>query len=644
MTRVHGRAAALLGVLAVLLSIAGAFAAPAGAADLVSIRAVDTRELPIVRVSALFAGDRPDLAAVAVRENGKVVPDIDVVPVSESTRPAGVVLVIDTSGSMKGAKLDRAKAAAARFIERKVATDAVAVVAFDNEARIAANFTADAALLKATIDGLQASGETALWDGVRLAAGLFADRRDVLPYLVVLSDGADTVSSTTFEQALGAVSGVGAGVFPIALTGGGESDVAALRRIAEETGGSVAETTDASRLDTLYEGVQRVLQNQYEISWTSTADTSSGTLDVSVKLGDAVASASVPVRAVGVGDVAQPRVIDRPFAPGPLGSREGIILLLVLAAAAAGLFGAGVAAYLARDDAPLAIIDAYTRGGSPAAAAPAAAEDRELVPEAVRRAVEATARLTGGGGLLVQLERKLDAADLKLKAQEFVVFYAAGLLLLVLGVGIAGGALLALAAGIIGALLPIAVLNQLAERRRGAFTRQLPDALQLLASSLRAGYSLVQGLEAVASEIDDPMGRELRRAVLETRLGRDLEVALDDTARRMNSPDFDWVVIAIRIQREVGGNLAELLTSVAETMVSRERLRREVSSLTAEGKLSAIIVGALPFGLGGVLMVTNPGYLGPLIASTTGKAMILGAVVLTCAGFVWMRKIIQISV
>jgi tight adherence protein B len=203
---------------------------------------------------------------------------------------------------------------------------------------------------------------------------------------------------------------------------------------------------------------------------------------------------------------------------------------------------------------------------------------------------------------------------------------------------------LALAVAIIAALAPIAVLNQLAERRRSAFTRQLPDALQLLASSLRAGYSLVQGLEAVSDEIEDPMGRELRRAVIEARLGRDLEVALDDTARRMNSPDFDWVVIAIRIQREVGGNLAELLSSVAETMVSRERLRREVSALTAEGKLSAIIVGALPFGLGAVLMVTNPGYLGPLLASTIGKVMILGAVTLTCAGFVWMRKIITIDV
>lgn len=637
---------AVLGIaVAAIVGIAGFVtgAAPATAADLVSIRAVDTREFPTVRVSALFTGERPDLGAVAVREEEAVVPDIDVVPVAESSRPVGVVLVVDTSGSMKAqGKLDRAKEAARRFVANKSPADALALVAFDNQARVAVNFTNDPAPVVAALDALQPSGETALWDAVRLASGLFGDRPDLLPYLVVLSDGADTVSSTTADQALGAVQSAGAGAFPIALLGGGESDAAALRRLADTSGGIFLETTDASRLDALYQNVQSVLQNQYEITWTAGAAPADGVLDISVKLGDAVASASVPVKAAGTGVVAQPRVVEAPSAPGPLGTSAGRIVVAIVAALAAGVFGLAVASYVVRDKAPLSIIDAYTRGG--ATPVSAGGEDRDLVPDAVRRAVEATARLTGGGGLLDRLERKLEAADVKVRAQEFVVFHGAGVLALLLVVGIAGGATLALAAGLIGALAPIAVLNILAERRRAAFTAQLPDALQLLASSLRAGYSLVQGLEAVAAEIEDPMGRELRRTVLETRLGRDLEVALDETARRMSSPDFDWVVIAIRIQREVGGNLAELLTSVAETMISRERLRREVSALTAEGKLSAIIVGALPLAIGMVLMVMNPGYLSPLFASGIGKAMILGAVGLTCAGFVWMRKVISIDV
>ena len=133
-----------------------------------------------------------------------------------------------------------------------------------------------------------------------------------------------------------------------------------------------------------------------------------------------------------------------------------------------------------------------------------------------------------------------------------------------------------------------------ANRRRKQFEALLPDTLQLLASTLRAGYSLMQGVEAVSQEVSEPMGRELRRVVTEARLGRPLEEALDGVADRMESGDFAWAVMAIRIQREVGGNLAELLVTVAETMTERERLRRDVNALTAEGKISAIVLGLLP--------------------------------------------------
>ncbi|HEX4979074.1 MAG TPA: VWA domain-containing protein, partial [Acidimicrobiales bacterium] len=459
-------------------------AAPAAGEDLVSIRAVDATDFPEVRVTALFTGEAPDLSAVAVREQNRVVPDIDVVPAAQSTRPAGVVLVVDTSGSMEaGGKLVRAQEAARRFVSSKAPGDAMALVAFSNEARIAVNFTNDASLLTSAIDSLTPSGETALWDAVRLGAGLFADQADLVPYLLVLSDGADTVSATSPEQALGAVEGSGAGVFPIALTGGGESDAPALRRLADASGGIFLETTDPARLDALYARVQRVLSNQYEITWTSEARVADGVLDVSVKLGDAVASASVPVRAVGTGAVARPEVVEAPSAPGPLSSSKGAFVVAGLVALTVACFGAAVVSHLGRDRTPLGIVEAYTRG--PATGAGTPDDVRDLVPEAVRRAVEATARLTGGGGLLDRLEGKLDAADVKVRPQEFVVFHAAAVLGLAAIVALAGAPALALAAGTVVTLVPVAALNLLAERRRKAFTGQLPDALQLLASSLR---------------------------------------------------------------------------------------------------------------------------------------------------------------
>ena len=154
----------------------------------------------------------------------------------------------------------------------------------------------------------------------------------------------------------------------------------------------------------------------------------------------------------------------------------------------------------------------------------------------------------------------------------------------------------------------------------------------------------MQGVEAVSQEVSEPMGRELRRVVTEARLGRPLEEALDGVAARMESGDFAWAVMAIRIQREVGGNLAELLVTVAETMTERERLRRDVNALTAEGKVSAIVLGILPVGLGLFIYTANPGYMDPLFDQTIGKILLFGSILLAFVGFWWMKKTIEIDI
>ena len=637
----------LVATLLALVVFAVATPVGAGAAEpQLTIRKIDSSAFPAIKVSALYTGAKPDPREVSVRENGRLVPDVDVVPVSETTTPVGIVLVIDTSGSMKSnGRLTQAKAAAKSFIDRKLPNDQIAIVTFSNEPRVAVNFTSDPAPLNAAIDGLQAAGETALWDGVRTGSGLLTDRPDLLPYLVVLSDGADTVSQSAAADAFGAANSAKAGVFSIAITGQGESDAASLKALADSTGGTFAETRQASELGRIYEELQGVLQNQYELSWTSSVKTPE--VAITIKVGSAIATGSVAVNSVSSGTATAPIVVKIPATPAVLSS-SGPLVIAVLAGLAIGVVG--VAFALSRRQGPMLedVLQAYSGGFGGAAAAggapPAVTPDRTFVPESVRRAVSRTAELAGGGGAMQTLDAKLDQADLKLSAQEAVLFSASALLVAFL-VGLAlGGPLVALALTIVFALLPFALLNQVAARRRKAFHAQLPDTLQLLASSLRAGYSLVQGLDSVAEEVDDPTGRELRRVVLETRLGRDMELALEDLATRMGSQDFDWVVMAIRIQREVGGNLAELLTNVAETMVSRERLRREVSALTAEGRLSAIIVGLLPFVIGAAIAVLNPGYINALFTDPLGRIMLLGATILMAVGFFWMKKTVEIDV
>jgi tight adherence protein B len=198
--------------------------------------------------------------------------------------------------------------------------------------------------------------------------------------------------------------------------------------------------------------------------------------------------------------------------------------------------------------------------------------------------------------------------------------------------------------GVLGGLVPPAVLNFLAKRRRKAFMMQLPDTLTLLAGTLKAGYSFMQGVEAVSHEVEEPMGGELRRIVTEAQLGRPLEEAMEASAERMGSADFEWAVMAVRIQREVGGNLAELLITVADTMTQRQRLRGEVAALTAEGKISAIVLGILPVGMGAVLFVINPEYMRVLFDDTLGQIMFGVACVSALLGFAWMKKIINIDI
>jgi tight adherence protein B len=175
----------------------------------------------------------------------------------------------------------------------------------------------------------------------------------------------------------------------------------------------------------------------------------------------------------------------------------------------------------------------------------------------MKRAVELTEQVAENQGFLTRAEGALERANLPLRAGEALFLYVIVVVVLtMIGLFLTRNMIGGILFGVAGALVPPAVVNMLAKRRRKAFMTQLPDTLSLLSGTLRAGYSLMQGVEAVSQEVDDPMGIELRRVVTEARLGRPLEESLEASADRMDSPDFAWAVMAIRIQREVGGNLA----------------------------------------------------------------------------------------
>ena len=236
----------------------------------------------------------------------------------------------------------------------------------------------------------------------------------------------------------------------------------------------------------------------------------------------------------------------------------------------------------------------------------------------------------------------LEMAGIRMRLQDFAILVlVAELVLGAVGVLVAGplGLVLAL-------LAPIAAriwVNVLTSRRQRAFADQLDDTLQLMASSLRAGHSLLQALASVAREADEPTSGEFARIINQTRVGRELGPSFEESARRMNSDDFAWVTQAIAINREVGGNLAEVLDGVSHTIRERNQIRRQVKALAAEGKLSAIVLMLLPFGIAGFLMLSNPGYMAKFTQSLMGYTMIVISVILLVVGGLWLRKVVQVK-
>lgn len=241
------------------------------------------------------------------------------------------------------------------------------------------------------------------------------------------------------------------------------------------------------------------------------------------------------------------------------------------------------------------------------------------------------------------LATNLDLAGVRMRPQDFVFLVAVGAIVLVAVTLALGGGLVAAPAAALAPIAAALLVRVRVRRRRRAFGAQLDGTLQLMASSLRAGYSMMQVLSSVAKQSEEPTTSELGRIVNETRVGRPVIAALEEAADRMASEDFRWATQAIAINREVGGSLAEVLDRVAGTIRERGEIRRHVASLSAEGRMSAVILMVLPFGVCGVLVLINPTYLLPLVQTGLGIGLLVLSGVLFIVGGVWLSKVVQVK-
>ena len=546
-----------------------------------------------------------------------------------------VLLVVDTSGSMSGAPLAGAKAAAHAFLDRLPAAALVGVVGFGPEAGVAAPFTPDRGALHAAVDGLQAGGETALFDALVTAAAQFDPATKAQRTVVVLSDGADTVSASSREVAEEALVSKQVTLHGVELLSS-EHAPQNLVDLTAATGGQLASATDAATLTGIYDRLAAVLASQYVVRYRSAVDgpaelvirvahggltgEARTTLDLAGPPVTTIPPTTVPVSVPELEPAGAP--VDE---PSPLPLLLGALLLF------AGLVILGI----------VVTQPARRRRRVRLSATEGAEAGKTAVTELAARASLVADRVLEANGRRNDLNSLLERAGVALRPGEFLVFVLCiGLVAFAIGVLLSGfvvGMILAVVAGV----AVRAGLRFKADRRRAKFKEQLADTLQLISGSLRAGYALMQAVDAVSHEAPAPTCDEFRRLVLETRLGRDLAESLDAMAARLDSEDFEWVVQAIAIHREVGGDLAGVLDNLAETIRERAKLERHVKALTAEGRLSAYVLIALPFFLLGFMSISNPSYAAELFR---GAGLVLSAVglVLMIGGAIWFKKLCKL--
>jgi tight adherence protein B len=287
---------------------------------------------------------------------------------------------------------------------------------------------------------------------------------------------------------------------------------------------------------------------------------------------------------------------------------------------------------------------------SPYSLTPAISDDRSRLTafgssEWAGRATAMAETLVRRGNLEETFLDRLEAAGLNMRVAEFVLIslgsaFIPPLLVLILTRNL----LVSMVVVLLGTVGPFLWLAVLASRRQAKFDEQLPSTLQLLSGALQAGHSLQQAVDTVVQEAGDPIAGEFHRVLTEARLGRPLEEAFEAMAKRTRSLDFEWTVMAIRLQRQVGGNLAEVLNTVSQTIRDRYSLKRQIRALSAEGRLSSLILSILPLLLFAALLVFNPLFLRPLFTTKLGIMMMAGSAMLMIFGVFWLKKITEIKV
>lgn len=628
-----GRLLAVSGLLGALLLGSGAPALAAGETNIDHIQSKDGKGTAVLAVDGI-TGAAADPSTILVEVDGKETPSrarmINAGQVDRST-----VLVLDASNSMgKNGKFDAAKAAVTAYLAAVPTDVKVGLVTFAGEVGTPVAPTLDRQSVLDAVNAVTLAPGTALNDAVM--AGLESLGTSGYRSMLILSDGADTRSSTTLQVASGSLAEASVVADVVSL-----DPKELLAPLASETGGQIIPAHEEG-LDAVFAAQATALTQQLLVNFTVPEDAGSeSTVAITVSAGgqnyvDTALVSLAPPAASTEGAAVPPQIVEA--------GKSLISTPLMLVGAGALLLGLAGTLWVViaapRQSAAEQRMDQYftqpQAGGR-------RSKEKAPMPGLKDTALGVADRVVNQD-LETRISQRLTGAGSPLTAAEWILIHAGCTVGGAVAGGVIGGLPLAVIGLALGLVVPWLVLGFRHSRRLGAFNAQLAETLGLMAGGLQAGLSLPQAIDSVVKEGNEPMAGELRRALVEQRLGIDIADAMEGVGQRMESQDFDWVVMAIRIQREVGGNLAEILHTVAGTLREREYLRRQVRALSAEGRLSGYILTALPILVGGYISVANTEYSSVLWTTVPGFILLAIAFLLLGMGSFFMAKLAKVEV
>jgi tight adherence protein B len=615
----------------VLGALVAALVVPAAALGAGEVKHASVARFPHVELTVIASSTSQ--TPPTLLENGRPVAGLEATNLGAKK---SVVLAVDRSRSMNGAPLAAASAAARAFVAAKPPTDRIAVTTFATNTVALTGFStsttdADTALRSISIDPVAG---TKLYDDVVLSSNLLAAETNGARILILVTDGNETRSKATLDEAIRAANDAGVNVYVVGIEST-RFNPQPLERLADATHGEYYPAASPEVLSKVYSSLAEDLRRTWQLDYV-TAARPGDRLDLTVRLpggGELTAQLTAPGDAPAVSAEPSPLLPDFFYTSDwGLPVLAGVVGLLALIAAAFVL---------------AAPKGTWLRGRLDPHVASTRQKALKREREGKRFALfsglfKATESVFGNLKQWKRIDTLLQRADIPLRTPEFAyIMFGFGLLFAFLSTAVFHSAVALVIGFGVGGFIPYAFLSMKARKRLKAFDEQLPDMLVTMAASLKAGHSFRQGIQSVVDEGVDPAAKEFKRVLNETRLGRPMDDALADMAERVGSKNFEFVMSAVTIQRQVGGSLAGLFDMVADTVRQRQQFHRKIRGLTAMGRMSAYTLIGLPFVVGLAIYAINRDYMKPLLTTSTGHKLLILMFVMMGIGSLMLKKIVS---